>query len=343
MGRRMRALNPTGTPVERFACDLRALRAQAGELPFWKMARRCEVSKSALAAAVAGHQLPSEHVLRNFVKACGGDWPYWRERWLQALAEVASHTSQSDNHRGAGGALVPVKIVLPVLAGQVPAGADSEVVASGGAEGWRLAGGFALMPPLTADVTYRRHWRERWLWLLVVVLAGAGGFVLAQGLSRSAGGQATGAVTPSPTPSLVRVLDGTDPKIAGCGTDKITLDSAPVLLQKDARLRGKRLPAGTKVGVISLAYSPRCAGAWPRFDPTPGLNPNPDDTTVGVLTVEGLRPANNTANSWKMGYIDQTYGNLLLTGVGCVQARARLDMVGQNVVATGQTRCLPQL
>ncbi|MGW4798131.1 hypothetical protein ACWEPC_37505 [Nonomuraea sp. NPDC004297] len=42
-------------------------------------------------------------------------------------------------------------------------------------------------------------------------------------------------------------------------------------------------------------------------------------------------------------YIDQTYGNLLLTGMGCVQARARLDMVGQNVVATGQTRCLPQL
>ncbi|MCF6472746.1 helix-turn-helix domain-containing protein [Nonomuraea sp. MG754425] len=338
----MRTLDPAGGPVERFACDLRALRARAGELPFWKMARRCEISKSALAAAVAGHQLPTEHVLRNFVQVCGGDWPYWREHWLQALAEVASHTARPDDVRAAGVDLVPVKIVLPVVTGQTPALTDGEVIASEDTRSWHLAGGFALLPQ-TPDVTHRRRRQERRLWLVAAVLAGVGGFVLAQGLPWPAGEPAGGPAAPSPAPSVAQVLDGTDPKIAGCGTDKITLDSAPVLLEQEARLRGRRLPAGTKVGVISLAYSPRCAGAWPRFDPTPGLNPDPGDTTVGVLTVEGLRPANNTANSWKMGYIDQTYGNLLLTGMGCVQARARLDMVGQNVVATGRTRCLPQL
>ncbi|WP_433438188.1 hypothetical protein [Nonomuraea sp. CA-141351] len=105
----------------------------------------------------------------------------------------------------------------------------------------------------------------------------------------------------------------------------------------------RSLTAGTNVGTIRLLYSPRCAGAWPLFAPTPGLNPDPSDTTVGVLTVEGARPADNTANLWKMGHVDESYGNLLLTGLGCVRARARLDMVGQNVSAVGETGCLPHV
>jgi hypothetical protein len=180
---------------------------------------------------------------------------------------------------------------------------------------------------------------------VAVLLASAGGSAAADLLPRLTDGQgaapASAPGTGSPPPVPAGVLDGTDPRIAGCGADKVTLDSAPVVLRAEARLRGRRLPAGTKVGVVSLAYSLRCGGAWPRFDPVPGLNPHPGDTTVGALIIEGLRPSDNTANIWRMGHIDQTYGNLLLTGVGCVQARAQVDMVGQNVRATGQTRCLP--
>ena len=89
MGRRMLPLDPAAGRVERFACELRALRAAAGELPFWKMARRYEVSKSALAEAVAGRELPSDRVARAFVQVCGGDWAWWAERLAQARQDAA--------------------------------------------------------------------------------------------------------------------------------------------------------------------------------------------------------------------------------------------------------------
>ncbi|HEV2375729.1 MAG TPA: hypothetical protein VGS19_26635 [Streptosporangiaceae bacterium] len=81
-------MDPAGGVVERFACELRALRAPAGEPPFWKMARRCEVSKSALAAAVAGYELPSERVVRAFVLVCRGDGQWWSQRLAQARAQL---------------------------------------------------------------------------------------------------------------------------------------------------------------------------------------------------------------------------------------------------------------
>ncbi|GLX10822.1 hypothetical protein [Microbispora sp. NBRC 16548] len=326
----MRALDPTKGPVERFACELRALRAAAGEPPFWKMARRCEVSKSALASAVAGYQLPSEKVVRNFVLACGGDWPRWRERWMQAVAAAVRDPGDAERR---GGALVPVTILLPVpaehgeLAGDEPSGEN------------RISVGFALVHD---DGTGGRK-RRAWPWAIAGAAATGVAVSAALMIYSSSLREATMHASPSASVSMLRILDGTDPTVAGCRTDKVILSSAPVLLQHTARLRGRRLAAGTKVGTINLMYSARCAGAWPWFNPTPGLNPDPNDTTVGQLTVEGIRPADNTTNLWKMGHIDSAYGNLLLTGMGCVRASARLDMVGQNVFATGQTDCLPRV
>jgi hypothetical protein len=71
---------------------LRALREQAGNLPYWKMARRSRggASKSALAQATAGKQIPSERVLDAFVGVCGGDLNYWRARRQHALSELAA-------------------------------------------------------------------------------------------------------------------------------------------------------------------------------------------------------------------------------------------------------------
>uniref|UniRef100_UPI003F4912A3 hypothetical protein n=1 Tax=Microtetraspora malaysiensis TaxID=161358 RepID=UPI003F4912A3 len=83
------------------------------------MARRCEVSKTALAYAVAGYRLPSENVVRNFVLLCGGDWPCWRERWSHAIAEVAA-TADEDNASGQQrGVLVPAEIMPPLCSRHV--------------------------------------------------------------------------------------------------------------------------------------------------------------------------------------------------------------------------------
>lgn len=84
MGRKQRPLDPAAGIAEHFAHELRELRAAAGEQPFWKMARRCQVSKSALAAAAAGARLPSDRVARAFVEACGGSWPQWQQRLAHA-------------------------------------------------------------------------------------------------------------------------------------------------------------------------------------------------------------------------------------------------------------------
>src|SRR5258708_7596028 len=90
----MRPLNPGDGTAERFACELRALRAIAGEPPFWKMARRCEVSKSALAAAVAGYELPSDRVMLAYVRVCGGDPSWWNERLAQARSQLDSERAE---------------------------------------------------------------------------------------------------------------------------------------------------------------------------------------------------------------------------------------------------------
>lgn len=116
VGRRMRPLNPADGVAEQFACELRALRAAAGEPAFWKMARRCAVSKSALAAAVAGYELPSERVTSAFVQVCGGDWPWWSERLAQARVELeASPAAPATGSPPPGTALVPTRRMPPAL------------------------------------------------------------------------------------------------------------------------------------------------------------------------------------------------------------------------------------
>lgn len=330
MGRRLGPLDATAGPVQRLASELRALRALAGDRPFWKMARQCEVSKSALAAAAAGRQLPSQKVTREFVRACGGDWPWWRERWLQA-AEAVEAARQGEVPTG-GVVVVRPQYLLTVLRAQLPFAAD------GGADG----GSTPTRSPLAAGPARGRGVRLALVGLLVASL-------VATGVTWVAGGFGHSGRSPRARPSVSavpvvtgQVPDGTDPGQVGCFTDKITLQSAHVLLQKQARLRGRTLPAGTNVGEISLVYSPHCGGAWARFYPTPGLNPDPDDTTVGATTVEADRPADHTEMLWRMGHIDSTYSGILLTGLGCAVARARVDMIGQNVAAVGQTHCLPR-
>ncbi|MFD7448751.1 helix-turn-helix domain-containing protein [Kitasatospora sp. NPDC059827] len=71
--------------VAEFLDRLRQLRALAGNPSFRTMSRTSGiVSHSALHEAIAGRRLPTWPVVREFVKACGGDEAEWRRAWAAA-------------------------------------------------------------------------------------------------------------------------------------------------------------------------------------------------------------------------------------------------------------------
>ncbi|WP_172385598.1 PD40 domain-containing protein [Streptomyces sp. MNP-20] len=86
MGRREKPLEPTAGPVQRFAYDLRKLRAEAGGPTYRALAGRTAYSAPTLSAAASGDRLPSLPVLLAYVEACGGDRAAWEARWHEILA-----------------------------------------------------------------------------------------------------------------------------------------------------------------------------------------------------------------------------------------------------------------
>jgi hypothetical protein len=66
--------------VGAFARDLRVLRAKAG-LDYPDMAEKSHYTMRTLASAAGGLRLPTLPVLIAYVKACGGDFAEWEERW----------------------------------------------------------------------------------------------------------------------------------------------------------------------------------------------------------------------------------------------------------------------
>ncbi|WP_405770811.1 hypothetical protein [Streptomyces sp. NBC_01538] len=90
MGRPEKPLDPGEGPVQRFACELRALRADAGSPTYRSMACRAHYSPTALAQAAAGDRLPSLAVVMAFVRACGGNADDWQRRWSLAAAKSAA-------------------------------------------------------------------------------------------------------------------------------------------------------------------------------------------------------------------------------------------------------------
>ncbi|GII42436.1 NBR1-Ig-like domain-containing protein [Planotetraspora phitsanulokensis] len=76
---------------ERFAKELRGLRAEAGNPSFRVMAARSRsVSHATLHEAAKGTRFPSWLTTEAFVEACGGDVDDWRARWREALGEPAA-------------------------------------------------------------------------------------------------------------------------------------------------------------------------------------------------------------------------------------------------------------
>ncbi|MDG9673880.1 NBR1-Ig-like domain-containing protein [Micromonospora sp. DH14] len=71
--------------AERFAEQLRALRAEAGDPSFRKMAGRSgRISHTTLHEAASGTRFPSWETVREFVRACEADEVQWRRRWEDA-------------------------------------------------------------------------------------------------------------------------------------------------------------------------------------------------------------------------------------------------------------------
>ncbi|WP_405445151.1 hypothetical protein OG350_03025 [Streptomyces achromogenes] len=86
MGRPENPIDPEAGPVQRFAVELRSLRARAGGPTYRSMAQRTPYSAAALSQAAAGERLPSAEVTRAYVTACGGDPDEWEKR-RQAVAD----------------------------------------------------------------------------------------------------------------------------------------------------------------------------------------------------------------------------------------------------------------
>ncbi|MFE7275389.1 helix-turn-helix domain-containing protein [Streptomyces sp. NPDC057623] len=96
-GRREVPVDPAAGPVQRFAFELRELRAEAGGITYRSLARRAGYSVTTLSQAAAGEQLPTLPVALAYAGACGGDPAQWEARWREALAESAGDGARDDD------------------------------------------------------------------------------------------------------------------------------------------------------------------------------------------------------------------------------------------------------
>lgn len=99
--------------AERFAEQLRILRAAVGNPSFRKMAGWSgRISHTTLHEAAAGTRFPSWETTREFVRACEADEVQWRRRWEDAQRPVTVHAVPD-------GDLTPVSTDSPA-AGRAP-------------------------------------------------------------------------------------------------------------------------------------------------------------------------------------------------------------------------------
>nr|WTB32090.1 helix-turn-helix domain-containing protein [Streptomyces sp. NBC_00830] len=97
MGRPERGLDPEAGPLERFAWELRQLRATAGRLSYRELSKRAHFSVTALSEAAGGREVPSLAVTLAYVQACGGDGALWEARWHAVVDELAVADGVTDS------------------------------------------------------------------------------------------------------------------------------------------------------------------------------------------------------------------------------------------------------
>lgn len=81
-------LDPDAGVLQRFAYELREVRARAGSPPYRELARRAHFSAATLAKAANGTSLPNLAVTLAYVRACDGDVAGWEARWREVCAET---------------------------------------------------------------------------------------------------------------------------------------------------------------------------------------------------------------------------------------------------------------
>ncbi|MFG2128994.1 helix-turn-helix domain-containing protein [Streptomyces sp. NPDC048751] len=96
-GRHEVPVDPAAGPVQRFAFELRKLRAEADGITYRALAQRAGYSVTTLSQAAAGEQLPTLPVVLAYVRACGGDAAQWEARWQEAVEESAGDGSRADD------------------------------------------------------------------------------------------------------------------------------------------------------------------------------------------------------------------------------------------------------
>ncbi|MFF9040136.1 helix-turn-helix domain-containing protein [Streptomyces sp. NPDC014892] len=96
-GRREVPVDPAAGPVQRFAFELRKLRAEAGGVTYRALAQRAGYSVTTLSQAAGGEQLPTLQVVLAYVRGCGGNAAQWEARWREAVEESACDGSQGND------------------------------------------------------------------------------------------------------------------------------------------------------------------------------------------------------------------------------------------------------
>ncbi|MFM9614925.1 nSTAND1 domain-containing NTPase [Streptomyces niveiscabiei] len=99
-GRREVPVDPAAGPVQRFAFELRKLRAEADGVTYRELALRAGYSVTTLSRAAGGEQLPTLPVVLAYVRACGGNSAWWEARWREAAEEGPPDDGCAPPYRG---------------------------------------------------------------------------------------------------------------------------------------------------------------------------------------------------------------------------------------------------
>jgi hypothetical protein len=137
------------------------------------------------------------------------------------------------------------------------------------------------------------------------------------------------------SPNGTKLIDGLDPEQAACDRSIVTLASADLRLAAPVTIRGRLLRSGAIIGHVTLRYSPACQAAWGRIDPMPVV----DSPSLGTVDIDTIRPADGTHTAFHLGRLEEAYVDMLLTGLGCVQAEGTITLAA-GPVATATTRCM---
>jgi Protein of unknown function (DUF2690) len=327
VGRPERPLDPMAGPVSRFAADLRKLREESGRPAYWKLARRCDASKSALADAAAGRQLPSWRTVTAFVRACGHatDLPWWRARWEAAAAaagleaaglEAAGREAAAPATDGGAGTAADLDADDRPSAGAVlPARRQAAHPARPGAAG-RLP---VLEAVVVADRARRRATRPALA--VVAVLALLAGGVLAVRLARhpappGSGPAAAGPAGPAASlPRIPPLISASGPAAAaacGTATDRLPCQGRNPYDTGCSADAVEAVTANFAPVRIRIDYSPACQAVWAVLTAPPGSR-----TRLELDTASGFRTC-YPGDCASTGPIDTTGCQFLPGTPGCM-------------------------